>query len=305
MINVCINCKKEFVTTQSKQKCCSRKCSNEIRHPKVIVKCDTCGKELPKTQKQLKYSKRFYCSNACKAVGVGIHQSGKNNPNYKGANTIVRCSNCNAEIKTLNCTLKNSDGSLKKNFYCSLDCKAEHQQELLKGENNPKWRGGNVECACANCGSVMRLRQYRLKIGQKHYYCSQECKAEHQQAILLGENNPNYLHGLSDEYRERYRIIEGYNTWRREVYGRDKYTCQVCNDDRGGNLNAHHLNSYDWDVDNRANVDNGITLCEDCHKEFHSKYGTGKIPGNNLSSLWKISYVNPVVTARLKNLVAP
>ncbi len=287
MIKVCLNCKKEFKTSHSEQKCCSRKCSNELRYPKVIIKCEVCGKEIAKTKSELKRNKRHYCSNSCRAVGVGSYQRGKNNPNYKGANTVVKCSNCDADIKILTCNLKNSDGSPKKNFYCSQDCKAEHQKELLRGKNNPKWRGGNVEYRCDNCGKEILVRRYKFGNGQQHFYCSQKCKAEHQQIILLGENNPNYMHGLSEDYRERYRIIEGYNTWRRKVYERDNYTCQICNDDNGGNLNAHHLNSYDWDIENRTNIDNGVTLCEVCHKEFHSIYGNGNNTKQQFEQFYK------------------
>lgn len=49
----------------------------------------------------------------------------------------------------------------------------------------------------------------------------------------------------------------------------------VYKEQRGGNLVAHHLNGYNWDVENRFNLDNGITLCEDCHIEFHRIYGFG------------------------------
>lgn len=38
-------------------------------------------------------------------------------------------------------------------------------------------------------------------------------------------------------------------------------------------LNAHHIRNYSSDKENRFNVNNGITLCVDCHKEFHHRYG--------------------------------
>lgn len=48
--------------------------------------------------------------------------------------------------------------------------------------------------------------------------------------------------------------------------------CQCCKG-TSKNLNAHHLNGYHWFVEGRFNVENGITLCEDCHKQFHKLYG--------------------------------
>ena len=62
--------------------------------------------------------------------------------------------------------------------------------------------------------------------------------------------------------------------WRLQVFCRDDYTCQKCGE-RGGRLEAHHLNGWDHFIDERFSVDNGVTLCEECHKLFHQIYGRG------------------------------
>ncbi len=90
-----------------------------------------------------------------------------------------------------------------------------------------------------------------------------------------GVNHPNWNPNLTQEERESGRNIEGYWEWRKQVYERDDYTCQCC-EKVGGNLNAHHLDSYDWCKEKRTDVDNGITLCSDCHNDFHHIYGYGK-----------------------------
>ena len=292
MLKSCLNCGKDFIG-KPKQACCSRKCSNELRNPSIYVKCEICGVDIRKTKSELSNSKHFYCSNECRAIGVGKFQSGENNPNFKNANTIVKCSNCNAPFKILNCNLKNSDGSIKKNHYCSQRCKASHQQTILLGEKNPKYRGGEVETTCGFCGKTFTIARYR-DIMNEHNYCSQKCKGEHQKVILLGENNCNYIHGLSENYRIRYRIVDGYNTWRREVYERDGYACQCCGDKIGHNLNAHHINGYNWDKEHRTDIGNGITLCNECHKKFHNKYGNGNNTEQQFKQ-FKTEYTNPVV----------
>ena len=293
MLKICRNCGKEF-DGKAKQICCSRKCSNEMKYPKIKVKCDICGKEVIKTKTELNRNKHAYCSIECRNKGYSKYQTGDNNPNYKNANTIVTCSNCNKEFKILNCNMKNSDGSLKKNFYCCKECKAEHQKTLLKGENNPKYKGGQIEKICSFCGKKKMVERNHYNKNNKHYYCSLKCKAEHQKTLLLKENNPNYIEGLSEDYRIRYRIIEGYNTWRRKVYEKDNYTCQCCGDDKGGNLNAHHLEGYNSNKDKRIDVNNGITLCEKCHKKFHDKYGRGNNTKKQFEEFLTL-YIDPVV----------
>ncbi len=63
-----------------------------------------------------------------------------------------------------------------------------------------------------------------------------------------------------------FRCSTAYSKWRTAVFERDYYTCQECGT-VGGTLNAHHILPYrDYkDVDISLDVQNGITLCEDCH----------------------------------------
>jgi 5-methylcytosine-specific restriction endonuclease McrA len=68
------------------------------------------------------------------------------------------------------------------------------------------------------------------------------------------------------------RCIVEVTYWRNDVYKRDNYTCQICGL-RGGKLNAHHLDGYHWCKERRFDIDNGVTLCKDCHDEFHQTYG--------------------------------
>ena len=61
-----------------------------------------------------------------------------------------------------------------------------------------------------------------------------------------------------------------YKTWRKSVYERDGYTCQHCGE-QGGRLNAHHIKPYAFFISERYVLDNGITLCEACHRAEHRR----------------------------------
>lgn len=91
----------------------------------------------------------------------------------------------------------------------------------------------------------------------------------------VGELNPNYNSNKTDEERECDRSYLKYKQWRTSIYERDNYTCVCCRSKKSGKLNAHHLDGYNWCKEKRTDVDNGVTLCENCHEEFHKIYGKG------------------------------
>ncbi len=98
----------------------------------------------------------------------------------------------------------------------------------------------------------------------------------------LGSNNPMWNPNLTDEERERSRSYDKYVKWRLSVFIRDNFTCQCCGaKTRKGKrikLAAHHLFSHCDNKELRLNLDNGVTLCWNCHGEFHRIYGK---KGNN------------------------
>lgn len=56
--------------------------------------------------------------------------------------------------------------------------------------------------------------------------------------------------------------------WRRKVFERDDYTCQECGE-KGGKIHAHHIEPWSEEPSKRLEIDNGITLCIECHSEKH------------------------------------
>lgn len=79
----------------------------------------------------------------------------------------------------------------------------------------------------------------------------------------------NYQGGITPE-NHSIRNSQEYSNWRISVFRRDKYTCQDCSN-IGGDLNAHHLKQFATHKDSRLDIDNGLTLCRDCHIKRHKK----------------------------------
>lgn len=103
---------------------------------------------------------------------------------------------------------------------------------------------------------------------------------------VAGLNNHNWKGGITP-LMIKIRSYRKYDEWRRKVYKRDNYTCQICGNNKGHNLNSHHIISfskiiqYFEIIDFQAaikckllwDINNGITLCEKCHDRIHSKEG--------------------------------
>ena len=84
-----------------------------------------------------------------------------------------------------------------------------------------------------------------------------------------GENGANWRGGITPELR-RARQCKEYYEWRRQVLARDNETCQHCFGASGDQKRVgHHIKSFTFYPELRYVVDNGITLCESCHKHMH------------------------------------
>ncbi len=59
-----------------------------------------------------------------------------------------------------------------------------------------------------------------------------------------------------------------YKLWRLAVYKRDKFMCKKCGRKltKGRHLQAHHIYKWSDYPSMRYDINNGITLCWECHK---------------------------------------
>lgn len=132
-------------------------------------------------------------------------------------------------------------------------------------------------CQICNKEIPRNTKQGEKRISPKQYintlFCSRKCKGVYHSTIISKENNPRWKGGISTENEIERGSIE-YKKWRLAVFARDKWTCQCCGY-KGGNIVAHHLDGFSNNKKLRYITNNGITLCEGCHSDFHKQYGAG------------------------------
>jgi hypothetical protein len=89
--------------------------------------------------------------------------------------------------------------------------------------------------------------------------------------VMYGADNPSWRGGITPEIH-KIRYGPEYESWRKNIFIRDNHVCQKYGT-KGGNLVAHHVLNFSDYVELRFSVDNGITLSEKAHVEFHKIYG--------------------------------
>lgn len=195
----------------------------------------------------------------------------------KGSRTLVyvRCDNCGISFKK-----RYSDVVRVNHHFCCRNCSSQYlhrkrELELSKKVGMPfrDWlyekyiveqltprQISHYIFECEHHSKVLKwLRYYGISIRNQS-----ECRT--------GKLNPNYKSDLTDDERIKRRDTLNDSIFKRSVFTRDNYTCQKCGK-HGGTLNAHHLQCYADFPNLRYDTSNGVTLCLDCHKNFHKVFG--------------------------------
>ena len=120
---------------------------------------------------------------------------------------------------------------------------------------------------CKFCQELMPKR----KPSEQGLFCNKNCYANWRSIYRRGTNAPNYVHGKCRE-NLLIRASREYKEWRKKVFQRDGYKCVLCGDEKSGNLEADHIKDFASYPELRLEVNNGRTLCKECHKNTEN-YG--------------------------------
>lgn len=208
------------------------------------VNCLTCNKEFEKPMCWIKRHPRSYCSKVCASKGHSQYMLGKD----LGGSLVRKCLYCKSNFRTYK--------SQNKRF-CSKKC-----VDMYKVGTLP-WNTGLTKNTSASL----------FQSSKKH----------------LGENNSMFgkygdksgnWQGGKTSLQMMIRTSDRYFQWRSDVFKRDNYKCLIC----GKNSNKLHVDHivpfsvivYENKIKTLSeanncellwNIDNGQTICQECHKK--------------------------------------
>ena len=111
---------------------------------------------------------------------------------------------------------------------------------------------------CIDCGGLVKNRS---KATKRCWSCAKK--------NYRGENVYNWVGGVVKRYAdgEAFAIKK----WAKSVYSKDHYTCAMCHKHCAKDIQAHHILSWKDAPELRLEINNGITLCFDCHLTTRGK----------------------------------
>lgn len=180
--------------------------------------------------------------------------------------------NCGNESKICFNSFKNRNRCKK----CGIKKRSEkrklsfsHVKQYFKENNCKLLETKYINCKIlmkykCSCGNISKICFNSFKNGNRCMKCASLKRS--------GINSNLYNFNLTDEERKEKRWTLKNKRWTKYIYKKYNYICQKCNH-RGGQLNAHHIESWAFNKKLRLVKTNGITFCKDCHYIFHKTYG--------------------------------
>lgn len=303
----CLNCNQTLKLNNNRdierKKFCSHSCSIIYRHkrgemPKppgptkeAIIKA---GKTrslkmqlglIPKPPIKKK-TKFWYCRECGKETSQG---STRCRSCYNESCRISSiCENCGITFERIKGWFCNN----YKGRFCSNKCRIEWRKQ-----NSEK----NIKLKCDYCN--IGFERYKSQIRGEHNFCSYSCTGKWNTENKTGIQSSFYIDGRTPLIK-RVKRCQRYHKWQKNIYKKADYKCQECG--KTDYIHAHHIKPFREIFDifmivNKKtkkkelykaalnykpfwNINNGITLCCECHQKKHPGVYLISKRGNNATN---------------------
>lgn len=178
----------------------------------------------------------------------------------------VRCDTCGEAILRPPCKIEAA-----KHHFCSRECAASASALNFRGAHHHGYSCEPVPCA--NCGKELLVPRSKRKVGVNHFCSHKGCYAEWL-TKRPREEHPRY-NGGGETDRAAWDKNGG-RKWKRDCQRRDGWRCGLCGRQYAKyseNPHVHHRAPFSAHAELRSELDNGITLCRDCHRIVHMRVG--------------------------------
>jgi hypothetical protein len=196
-----------------------------------------CVASLPSKKRRHKHDAgpQVHCACGCGQLLNPVDSRGRTRRFISGHNTRLRPHTCSVETLICpECKKEFTKDKSRRATFCSHVC--ANRYHLRQPKVREKLRAANL--ANGNRPPTMR-----------------------------GPDHPNWKGGITGT-RARGTDQVAYKKWRRAVFARFAFTCQICGR-RGGKLSAHHIVPWAECEALRYEPLNGECLCYACHMALH------------------------------------
>ena len=123
---------------------------------------------------------------------------------------------------------------------------------------------GSIRATCVVLGGLVLCNRCYEEF-EEDWFRQQLPKQKHN---LQDEIEKHIFASWHDPALDALRLSIEYEQWRKTVLQRDGYKCKQCGN-ASIKLHAHHKKSFRLFPKLRFIPENGLTLCEKCHKKLH------------------------------------
>jgi len=208
---------------------------------RYTIICKHCGNKHKVGDNRIQY-----CSIAC----YNTHTKTKGIDGYK------KCEVCDVEFPYRKTLLVRNCGVVHcvRSRFCSKKCSTYWRSVLNNPSKNPE--------------TARKISQAKKNSQPTHLWTDDAIQKR--RITISGDGHWNWQGGKTDENKKRRKSYET-RQWRKAVFDRDNYTCVLCKRRSCAEdhvyLQADHIKPWSTHPDLRWDIDNGRTLCVECHRE--------------------------------------